>query len=218
MEINKILVVGITGGIGNAFLQETANQNLQITGCFNKDLEKADSIISIFPSVQLKQIDLSNQFSIDNLTENNFDGLLYVAGKPHFSQNLFDFTNAELSEQFNINVYSFIAIINSIVSKSNCSLKKIVFVSSVIPDEIKSIYHLTKIIQEKAIEFLKVELNRRGISISVIKTGWVDTKMYAAYQSSFNSFLERVKHPSDIAKICLTEFQDTTTLFKIITA
>lgn len=217
MEIKKILVVGITGGIGNAFLQEIANQNLQITGCFNKDLEKADSINSIFPSVQLMQIDLSNQSSFDNLTESDFDGLLFLAGKPHFSENIFDFTNAELREQFNINVYSFIAMVKLLVSKNNGSLKKIVFVSSDIPDEIKSIYHLTKVIQEKTIEFLKTELNRRGISISIIKTGWVDTKMYAAYQSRYNSVSECVKPPSEIAKICLTEFQDTTTQFKIVT-
>ena len=71
MEIKNILIVGITGGIGHAFLQESANLDLdlQISGCFNKDLDKVDSIVTFFPNVHLWQIDLSRQ----NLFDYQFD-------------------------------------------------------------------------------------------------------------------------------------------------
>lgn len=203
--------MGITGGIGSAFLQQTINHNFQITGYYHKDLEKIDTIKASFPSVELLQIDLSNQSEVDSIMDGNYEGLLYVAGKANFSENIFDFCSDEFRIQFNINVYSFISIIRSLVYK----LRKIIIVASNIPSEIKSTYHLTKVLQENILEILRPELNCRGVSVSIIKTDWVNTKMYAEYVLKFNGIKENVRQPEEIAKICLEEFQDFTP-FKII--
>lgn len=216
MEIKSLNIFGITGGIGTSFVELVDDKKILIRGYYYKDSITSAAITNRFTNVEVKQIDLSDQFVLDKITIPNYEGLLFLAGEPHFSTNVFDFEISQLRNQANINFFSFLGVIKSVLKYDNPALKKIVFISSDIPDEIKSIYHLTKVIQEKAIELLRPELNRKGISISIIRTGWVDTKMYASYLSRFNLMEQEVKHPSIIAKVCLAEFQDTHIPFKTV--
>lgn len=215
MEIKSVNIFGVTGGIGSSFVQQASDKNIQITGYYHQDSAIANSIKKRFPNVLLKQIDLSDQFALDKESIPNYDGLFFVAGEPHFSKNIFDFELPQLRNQININLFSFLAVIKSVLKYDESALKKIVFVSSELPSEINSIYHLAKILQEKTFEILCDELNKRNISVSVVKAGWVNTKMYNKYVAMYGVTQTKVFLPESVASTCLKEFSDSTP-FKFI--
>ncbi len=215
METKSVNIFGVTGGIGSSFVKLANDKNVHIAGYYHQDSDVANSIKNKFPNVILKQIDLSDQFALDKATLPNYEGLFFVAGEPHFSKNIFDFELQQLRNQININLFSFLAVIKSALKYEEIALKKIVFVSSELPTEINSIYYLAKILQEKTFEILCDELNKRNISISVVKAGWVNTKMYNKYVAMYGVTQTNVFLPESVASICLKEFSDSTP-FKFI--
>jgi len=209
LEIKSINIFGITGGIGSSFVELSKESNILINGYYHRDVAYANSFTERFPNVQINQIDLSNQFVFDSAIIPNYEGLLFVVGQPHFSKNIFDFEFQELRNQININIFSLLAILKSILSYNNCSLKKVVLVLSELPNEIRSIYHLTKILQEQTLEILCSELNNRNISISAVKVGWVNTKMYNQYKELSGIANGKVVSPDLVAAICKEEFENS---------
>lgn len=216
MKIKSINIFGVTGGIGTAFVELIKNNNILITGYYHEDSNSADLIKIRYPKLMIQQVDLSNQFAFDNRIISNYEGLFFVAGEPHYSKNVFDFELSHLRNQININLFSFLAIVKSALKYKDCHLKKIVFVSSRLSTEINSIYHFTKILQEKSFEILSKELINRKISISIIKADWVNTKMYKKYIATDGATQSKVISPKSVAAICLKEFRDLNP-FKLIT-
>lgn len=209
MEIKSVNIFGVTGGIGSSFLKLASDKNIRINGFYNQDSEVANSIRKKLPNVQLTQVDLSDQFGLDNVEIPNSEGLLFVAGEPHFSKDIFDFELPQLRTQININLFSFLALIKTALKYEECELKKIVFVSSELPTEVNSIYHLSKILQEKTFEILANELNKRNISVSIVKAGWVNTKMYNKYIAMYGLTQTKVFLPESVAQTCLREFSNS---------
>lgn len=206
--VESINIFGITSDIGGSFVKLLDNDSTTIFGYYSKNKLKADKIKSQYKNLTLKRIDISNPLTFASYDIPNCEGLLYLVGKSFFSNNVFDFQINELIEQFNLNIVSLISILKNILSKDNCKLKKLVIVVSEIPNEIQSIYHLTKLLQVDSLMSLKRDLNNRGISVSAIKTSWVRTKMFHDFKKKFGNPTAKPISPKKIALMCINEFNN----------
>ncbi len=199
-NITSYNIFGITGGIGFEFYKLIRKSKLQISGYYYSNHELARKI-----NIPTHKIDLTHPQSINYSVLNNFEGLLYVAGEPFFANKIFQIDNQSIINQVNINITSFITIINSLLNKKGAKLKKIVIVSSKLPQN-KSIYHLSKYLQESLLNFVSNELNYRNISVSIIRTGWVNTKMLNQYIEKTNDIPSVYHSASFIANECHNQF------------
>jgi short-subunit dehydrogenase len=199
-NITSYNIFGITGGIGFEFYKLIRNNKLQISGYFNSNNELAKKL-----DIPIFRIDLTQPQDIDYSIISNFEGLLYVAGKPFIFNSIFQIDNQNIIDQVNINITSLITVINSLLQKKDSKLKKIVIVTSKIPQN-KSIYHLSKHLQEVLLNFISDELDHRKISVSIIRTGWVNTNMLTQYIKETNDTPSNYYSTSFIAKKCYNEF------------
>ena len=209
MNLRSINIFGITGGIGNSFLNKIKDKNIEINGFYNNNIKLAAEIAINNSHVTLKKLDLSDSSTLQNIKVPNCEGILYVVGRAHFGKNFFDFSEKDLFLQINLNISALLIILNKIISNENCSLKRFVIVSSFHPDKIDSLYHTIKSLQDRLMEILKDQLTEKGIGLSIIKTGWVDTGMYKEYQEQTEKTVNKIVSPDVIADICVKEFEET---------
>jgi len=199
-SITSYNIFGITGGIGFEFYKLIRNKKIQASGYYYSNDELAKEI-----NIRTHKIDLAYPQNINYSLLDNFEGLLYVAGEPFFSNKVFQIDNQDIINQININITSLLIIINSLLNKKETKLKKIVIVSSKLPQN-KSIYHLSKYLQETLFNFVANELNYQNVSVSIIRTGWVNTKMLTQYIKKTNDIPSVYHSASFIAEECFKEF------------
>lgn len=213
--MKSINIFGITGGIGSSFIELLGDKGISITGYYHSATQVAALMERTYPNVHLVKVDLSKPQELVTLDIPNHEGILYLPGIPHFSANLFDFEIPELCMQIDVNLTSLLSLLKISLGKSDPALKKVVIVISESPRELKSIYHLTKSIQEHALTLLKKEFVYRRVSMSAIKVGWVDTRMYKRFVSVTGESKTKVLSPNFIASLCINEFSDLTP-FRIV--
>lgn len=209
MKMNSYLIFGITGSIGNSFAKLLSNKNskIHITGYFNSSTNIND-IKSLLDNVTLNlyKIDLTSKNSILSTHIPNYEGLLYVAGQAHFSNDFFDFSPETLYSLINIDIISLLLIIKRLRDYNPRNLKKIVIVNSKIPDTIKSIYHMSKYLQTDMLNQIKDILNKENIGLSLIHTGWVNTNMMEKYMSFYHHTPNNYIEPEFLSEIIYEEF------------
>lgn len=207
--MNSYLIFGITGSIGNSFAKLLSNKNskIHITGYFNSS-NNINDIKSLFDNVNINlyQIDLASKNNILTTHIPNYEGLLYVAGQAHFSNDFFDFSPESLYSLINIDIISLLLIIKRLREYKPSNLKKIVIVNSKIPDTIKSIYHLSKYLQTDMLNQIKDILNNENIGLSLVHTGWVNTNMMQKYVSFYNHTPNSYIEPEFLSEIIDEEF------------
>lgn len=214
MKIKSVTIMGITGGIGNALYEILRCSTIKIHGCYFSNEKIANELIQD-KNVTLQKINLSLQNSVDDIQLPNNEAIVYLAGIPHFSDDILEFKTEELREQININLYSLLVCIKQALNKEKSYLKKIVIVSSLEGKKLKSIYHLFKFLQEKMIKKLKPAFSEKNISVSLIRTDWVNTSMYKQFIAINNNTEDGVSkndsvilQPAYVAAICLKELNN----------
>ncbi len=208
MNLRSINIFGITGGIGNSFFNKIKDENIEINGFYCNNTKLAYEIAKNNPHVTLKKLDLSDPNTLQNIDLPNCEGMLYVVGRPHFGENFFDFNEKDAFLQINLNITALLIILKKSITNENCSLKRFVIVSSFYPYKIDSLYHTGKSLQDRLMDILKDHLADKGIGLSIIKTGWVDTSMYKEYQEKTGKTVNRIVSPDVIADICVKEFEE----------
>lgn len=209
MKLYDISIFGITGGIGYSLYKQLKSSKTFIQGYYCSDEVIASEIIKD-RNATLQKIDLSLQDSIENIQMRNSKALVYLSGIPNFSSNFFEFTLDEFRKQLNLNIYSLMACLKKALSIEKSSLRKIIIVSSVGTEKLKSVYHLCKFLQEDMLKQIQPLLSERNVSVSIIKTDWVDTKMFKEFVARGYSFDDEFKPlpPENVAAACLTELRN----------
>ncbi|XOA43108.1 MAG: SDR family NAD(P)-dependent oxidoreductase [Candidatus Nealsonbacteria bacterium] len=205
--MRSINIFGITGGIGYHFFKEIVKSEIDICGFYHNNHDLANRIKKERSGITLKRVDLSRNFAFKEIIIPNYECLLYVAGKYHFSKNIFDFSERDLETHMNININSLFVILQRLCSYDNLTLKKVVVVSAMYPLVINSLYHTVKRLQDEFLEILKPTLNDKQIGLSIIKVGWVNTNMYKEYMRITGKTVKKVIEPDIVAKCCLEEFE-----------
>ncbi|GHU57363.1 hypothetical protein FACS189411_10840 [Bacteroidia bacterium] len=206
-KLNNFLIIGITGGVGSAFCDLCANNiDANIVGTYCHDIEKAKQIQENSPKIKLYKIDLGqkNHLKLDFL---ECECLAFFAGSPYFSDTLFSANGEDLITQINLHTTAFLAMVFDLV-KRNSNLKKIIVLGSYYPEKINSIYHLSKQLTERAIELIIPSLEEKEISLSMVYSGWINTKMYNQYRKTHPCSIQTARNPLEIAEICYKEINN----------
>ncbi len=206
MQLNSFNIFGITGGIGYSFFNEIKDKGLKICGFYHSN-DKMISQIKLSDNISLRRIDMGIPSGIKEIDIPNYEGLLYAVGKPHFGKNIFDFQESELQAQMNMSINSLFVILQKLCSRDNVSLKRVVVISSICPEVIDSLYHIVKQMQSEFLRVLRQVLNNRNIGLSIIKAGWVKTKMFDEYIRITGKKPRSAIEPIIIAKHCIEEFE-----------
>ncbi|UCE06448.1 MAG: SDR family oxidoreductase [bacterium] len=217
--LNSLHIFGITGGIGySAFKAATKNASPAIAGYYNRDRAFAYKIKEEYNSVDLHKFDLSCIDQIEKHKYANYEGMIYAVGVPFFSKHIFEFNTSDLHRQISLDVTSLFLLIKKLCFVKDSNLKRIVVVTSVIPERIKSIYHICKSLQCCLLHCLTTNLREKGIGISIIKAGWVDTNMYREYLTYGGKESKNVLEAEVVGRACIEELtrEDVFSLRKVI--
>lgn len=206
MVINSLNIIGITGGVGyQFFLKCKKHEHLKnICGQYFSNVFLANDIKANYPEVELLKADLSIT-QPQNYQLPNYEGIAFFVGETFFSANIFDAKSNDLIRQLNLHTNSVLKIIFELLEFNQSNLKKIIILCSYVPEKINTVYHLSKKIIEEAIKLLLPSLIEKGVSVSLIYSGWIDTKMYQEYRRSNFNATSSVLSAEYVAKICYNE-------------
>ena len=205
--INSYNIIGATGGVGFSFIKllEEKKRKTPICGYYHNESSKVEILNTFCDKVY--KIDLTADECMHSMKFDNCEGLLYVAGKPFLCDDFFDYSYEDLMSQLKIDLSSLIYTIKQLISYTPCKLKRVVIVSSKIPKRINSIYHLSKSLQIEMLKGIQPILNDKGIGLSVIYSGWIDTDMMQKYISYYHKTPEAYISTEEVAEKCFSEFE-----------
>lgn len=184
LEGKRILITGASSGIGKAVAQQcaTAGATCIITA---RHCERLKDTLNTLPGDGHEMIisDLTSLSDIDSLVSKvgRLDGIVCCAGI--VEPKLFKFTDEEdLTSIFNINTYSNIRLLRSLVQEKKFNKKASVIIISSISG-VKcgyiggAIYGASKGAVEGFVKALAIELSSRKIRVNTITPGMIETPL-----------------------------------------
>ncbi len=191
--MKSILITGVLGGMGSATAQAMLREGYTVYGIdtaaecelpieyFRADITDEKSIAAAYASISE---------STDRL-----DGIVHFAGIYNLDS-LVEIGEEDFVRIFNINLFG-IYRINKAFLPLLCDGGRIVITSSELapldPLPFTGLYAITKTAVERYAYSLRMELNLKGISVSVIRPGAVKTSMLGVSTSALDSFCEKTQ-------------------------
>lgn len=211
--MKKVLVTGISQGIGRGIAEKFLNAGYTLYGTFNKGREKANELIEKFGESHVKLFgpyDFTNlndsvRFA-DEVKTHQFDAIVCNAGI--FSEND-DFNKFDLEDftsVMNCNFYTPL-ILTTALKDAIVEGGSIVIVSSndAYPGAFASMsYSISKSALLSLMKCLSVNYGKKGIKVNSVAPGAIDTAMNTPEQmqiSPYFSPIARVGTPEDVAKV-----------------
>ena len=190
--MEKVLITGVSGGMGLETLKEFLSLGHQVIGLDIKKPELEDKNF-IFHQVDLTNIESIEKIYNDNKEEfSNLSAIIHLAGIYDLNS-LIEMKEEDFVRIFNINVFSIYRINRTFVS----SLKKkgkIIIISSELapldPLPFTGIYGITKTTIEKYAYSLRMELQLLDKQVVVIRPGAVDTGLLNVSTTKLDKFCE----------------------------
>ncbi len=220
--MKKVLVTGVSKGIGRAIAERFLKEGYFLYGTFFRDQEKAEELIKQYGENKVKLIgpydftktdevekfinNVKNVKDINNKTNLLFDSIICSAGI--FNEND-DFNNFDLNEfnkTMNCNFYAPLMICIELKD----TIKKggsIVLMSSndAYPGAYSSIsYTISKAAVISLMKCLCVNLGKRQIRVNSVAPGAIDTDMNTPEQMNIAPYftpINRAGKPIDVAKV-----------------
>ncbi len=198
--MKKILITGVLGGMGRATAQMMLDEGFTVYG-----IDRADGCEL---PIEYFSADLTDQSSVakayDEISKRTdcLDAILHFAGIYNLDS-LVEISEENFVRIFNINLFG-IYRVNKTFMPMIKSGGRIVITSSELapldPLPFTGLYAITKTAVEKYAYSLRMELNLKGIKVSVIRPGAVKTDMLGASTNALDRFCESTKTYSYNAK------------------
>lgn len=217
----KCLVVGANGGLGRAITRRLTKEQYLVVATYHNSKEHLE-LYRNNEDVSLYYLDLIDQDNMQ-LTDDRFEGItdiIFAAGKESF-KNILECTRDEMTEQYNIGIFSPLLIIQNIIHKYGSSLKNILFISSSAANDLKpanGVYALSKACLCNLAKMLDTELKYRGIRVNCIVPGWCETEMAERISKAKGGTIEDIRadkldnklvQAEEIAEICMFLLSDS---------
>ena len=211
MKNKVIIVIGGSGGIGNAIVNKLASCDANVVAVFNQNLPYYSS----YKNILWLQADVTNPDDIDKLLSftlqkyGKIDVLINCAGilEPG------EFSSLEeiyLRKMIELNITSTFIITKKILSLMKIQgFGHIINVGSlggIVPMPYSAVYSATKFALRGFSFSLAEELKRSEVKISLVSPGAVDTKMLDDEANDNNatiSFVSNPLNPNEVADIIL---------------
>ena len=216
----KCLIVGANGGMGRAITIRLLKENYNVIATYHNAKEHLE-IFKNDRNVNFLFWDLTD-LRKDDLIDEKLEGVtdvIFAAGKESL-KNITNCSKKEMVEQYNINVFSPLLIIQSILSIYGETLQNIIFISSKAAADLKpsnGVYALSKACLCNMVKMLDDELKNRGIRVNCIVPGWCETEMAERIAIARGRTIDDIKncklenklvHAKEIAEICMFLLSD----------
>lgn len=190
-----VVVTGAYGGMGKAVTEKLAQAGFFVFALDKKVEEKQQNVMPI-------EADLTDEKSVINATEiikgitDNLYAVLHFAGI-YSLDSLVEIDEERFLRIFNVNLFGAYRINKALF----CTLKsgsRIILTTSELatlsPLPFTGIYALTKIALDKYAYSLRMEVQVKGVKVSVLRPGAVDTGMISVSTTELDRFCERTKY------------------------
>ncbi|UXR74792.1 SDR family oxidoreductase [Staphylococcus sp. IVB6238] len=207
----KALVVGGSGTIGTAVVQELLSEGYEVILTYHRT--SPDELTKRYDGqpVQLLQLDVSQSIDFERLSFiQNLDALIYVSGRSVFGM-LQDMTDAQIDETYRINVFNFIKLCQHFVGQlMQRTHGRIIAISSIWGEagaSFETIYSSMKAAQIGFVKALSQELAMTSVTVNAIAPGVVSGTMTEQLDEETRSALleelpqNRFVAPEEVAHI-----------------
>lgn len=190
-----VVVTGAYGGMGKAVTSLLKNSGFFVFALDKVVGDKEENVMPI-------EVDITNVQSIENavdIIKNTTDSLYAIL---HFAgiyalDSLVEMDEERFTRIFNVNLFGAYRINKALF----CTLKsgsRIILTTSELatlsPLPFTGIYALTKIALDKYAYSLRMEVQVKGVKVSVLRPGAVDTGMISVSTTELDRFCERTKY------------------------
>ena len=214
--MKKVLITGITGGIGNALFSVFAENGYFVIGQYCRNSKKTEELrSSVFAkNCRFFQCDFSSPEETEKfaLTVNSLypdiDCLINNAGIAHVSL-IQDETVASVSELLNVNLFAPIIVcketVKNMISAKKGSILNISSMWGTYGGSMETVYSATKGGLNAFTKALSREVGLSSVRVNALSCGFIDTPMTSAYtDDDKNAFCEnvslaRIGTPKEIA-------------------
>ncbi len=184
LEDAHALVTGVTSGIGAAVAKALIAGGARVVGIGRDDERLRAATASLGPRFRPLLVDLAEpdarRRALLELGAEPFDLLVNNAAECVY-ESLADLPAAKLSRLFEINVSAVLEFVQAVAPRMGAGAR-IVNVSSVVARHLPSAkfaaYASTKAALDCLSEALRLELHPRGVQVSTVRPGLVDTPIY----------------------------------------
>ena len=211
--MKKVLITGVSQGIGRGIAERFLNEGYVMFGTFYKGKEKATELIERYGESRVK---LFGPYDFTNLKDSirfaeevklyQFDAVVCNAGMFSENDDFNEFDLEDFTSVMNCNFYTPL-IITTALKDSIVAGGSIVIMSSndAYPGAFSSMsYSISKSALLSLMKCLSVNYGKRGIRVNSVAPGAIDTAMTTPEQmqiSPYFSPIARVGTPKDVAKV-----------------
>jgi len=211
--MKKVLITGVSQGIGRGIAERFLNEGYVLFGTFYKGKEKATELIEQYGETRVK---LFGPYDFTNLNDSirfaeevktyQFDAVVCNAGMFSENDDFNEFDLEDFTSVMNCNFYTPL-IITTALKDSIVAGGSIVIMSSndAYPGAFSSMsYSISKSALLSLMKCLSVNYGKRGIRVNSVAPGAIDTAMNTPEQmqiSPYFSPIARVGTPKDVAKV-----------------
>ncbi len=186
--MKKILITGVLGGMGRATAQLLSDEGFTVYGIDRS--ESCDLPIKYISADITDRNSVAEIYDEISAITDSLDGIVHFAGIYNLDS-LVEISEDDFVRIFNINLFGMYRI-NKAFMPLMKSGGRIVITSSELaplnPLPFTGLYAITKTAVEKYAYSLRMELNLKGIKVSVIRPGAVKTNMLGASTTALDKF------------------------------
>ena len=211
--MSKVLVTGISQGIGRGIAERFLNEGFDLYGSFYRGKEKANELIAKYGESRVKLFgpynftDLKDSVRFaDEVKSYQFDAVVCNAGMFSENDDFNEFNLDDFTRVMNCNFYTPL-IITTALKNSIVKGGSIVIVSSndAYPGAFASLsYSISKSSLLSLMKCLSVNYGKQGVRVNSVAPGAIDTAMNTPEQmqiSPYFSPIARVGTPKDVANV-----------------
>ncbi len=197
LDKRVVLVTGAFGGMGKATVKRLANNGFLVIALDKFVQESCENVIPI-------KVDITDENSVINAFEKVKEYTSELYAVIHFAgvymlDSLVEIESVDFDKIFKINLYGAYLINKTFLPLLKSGSKIIITTSELAPLDplpFTGIYAITKSALDKYAFSLKMELQIKNISVSVLRAGAVETNMLGVSQDALDKFCEKTKNYS----------------------
>ena len=192
--MKDVLVTGAYGGMGRAAVQMLKQQGFRIFALDIKVDEPQENIVPIATDITSEECVKSAMETVRSYTDSLY-GIIHFAGI-YMLDSLVEMDTADFRRIFDVNLYG-VFLVNKIfmplLQKGSHILITTSELAPLDPLPYTGIYAVTKSALDKYAYSLRMELQLLEISVSVLRTGAVDTGMLGASTDALDKFCDKTE-------------------------
>ena len=199
--MKSILITGACGGMGRAAVKLFAQNGYRVFALDRIACDAADNVIPVTADVTSEESVSAAYASVCTHTE-HLDAIVHFAGI-YMLDSLVEMDSAAFARIFAVNVHGAFLINKTFLPMLRDGSRILITTSELAPLDplpFTGIYAVTKAALDKYAYSLRMELQLRGITVSVLRAGAVNTGMLGTSTDALQSFCEKTQLYSCNAK------------------